>query len=73
VDDSNIERKSKRPFIASLKAAAASFDRGNNTAAINQLHAFQNKVRAQVGPANPAAAAQWIRLVQAIVNTVAGE
>lgn len=73
VNDSTIERKNKRPFIASLKAAGASFDRGNNTSAINQLHAFQNKVRAQVGKTNPVEAAKWIRLAQSIIDAVATE
>ena len=73
VNDSSIERKNKRPFIASLKAAGASFDRGNNTSAINQLHAFQNKVRAQIGKTNPAEAAKWIRLAQSIIDAVDGE
>jgi hypothetical protein len=38
-------------LLATLKAASASFERGNLVAGLNQLHAFQNKVRAQVADA----------------------
>jgi len=70
VNDSTIARNNKRPFIASLKAAAASADRGNNEAAANQLHAFQNKVRAQVSKSNPAEAAIWTRWAQSIIDAL---
>jgi hypothetical protein len=68
VNDSTIARSNKRPFIASLKAAAASADRGNNDSMAGQLHAFQNKVRAQVGKNNPTDAAAWIRWAQSIID-----
>jgi hypothetical protein len=68
VNDSTIARNNKRPFIASLKAAAASADRGNNDSMAGQLHAFQNKVRAQVGKSNPSDAAAWIRWAQSIID-----
>jgi len=68
VNDSTIARSNKRPFIASLKAAAASADRGNNESLAGQLHAFQNKVRAQVARNNPAEAASWIRWAQSIID-----
>jgi hypothetical protein len=42
------------PLISSLQAALASINRGNSVAAANELHAFQNKVRAQVMPSNSA-------------------
>jgi hypothetical protein len=70
VDRSEVERKNKRPLIASLKAAAASFERGDFEAALNQLHAFQNKVRAQIA-ANPAAAQAFIDCAQKIMEAVA--
>jgi len=56
VDDSNLARKSKRPLIATAKAALASLDEGNMHAGISQLQAFQNKIRAQVAPTDPALA-----------------
>jgi len=73
INNSTIERKNKRPFIASLKAASASSERGNNTSAANQLHAFQNKVRAQVAKDNPTEAARWIAWAQDIIDALNGE
>src|SRR4029078_2255816 len=45
LDNADTDRRNKRPLIASLKAATAAFDDGRMTPALNQLHAFQNKVR----------------------------
>ena len=45
----NIPANIKGELSASLNAAIASFDRGNQTAGVNQLQAFQNKVLAQAG------------------------
>jgi hypothetical protein len=68
VDSSVVERKNKRPFLATLKSAAAALDRGSVGAALNNLnHAFQNKVRAQISRQNPDVAAEWIRISQEIV------
>jgi len=65
VNNSDLPRNRVRPLIASLTAACASFDRGNVTSALNQLHAFQNKVDAQVAPSNPA-------LAQKLIDTAPG-
>jgi hypothetical protein len=73
INESTIARGNKRPFIASLKAAAASTDRGNAHTAQNQLNAFQNKLRAQVAKDNPAEAARWTRLSQAIIDALEGQ
>ncbi|HXI51461.1 MAG TPA: CHRD domain-containing protein, partial [Candidatus Saccharimonadales bacterium] len=70
VESTDVARKNKRPLIATLKAAAASFERGNFGAGLNQLHAFQNKVRAQIAPSNPAAADAFIACSQAIIDAV---
>ena len=70
IDAANIARSNKRPFIASLKAAAASFDRGSFTSGLNQLHAFQNKARAQVAKTDPAAAQAFIQAAQDIIDAV---
>jgi|GEM_PF-2680950 len=48
VDQAPLERNRKRPLIASLKVAMASFERGHFDAGANQLTAFQNKIRAQL-------------------------
>jgi hypothetical protein len=73
VNEANLDRKNKRPFTATLKAVVASFDRGNNTSGRNQLQAFENKVRAQIGQTHPGLASQWISLAQAISNAAAGQ
>jgi hypothetical protein len=69
VNDSVVERGNKRPFIATLKAACAAFERGSDGAALNMLnHAFMNKVRAQISRDNPAEAAEWNRIAQEIID-----
>lgn len=68
VESAAIERKNKRPLIASLKAAVASFDRGNFESAVNQLGAFKNKVRAQVLRDNPTEGQLLLDTVQSIID-----
>jgi hypothetical protein len=48
LEQSPVDRKTKRPLAASLKSAAASFEREAFIAGLNQLSAFENKVRAQL-------------------------
>jgi hypothetical protein len=69
VDDSPIDRGNKRPFVATLKNATAAFDDGRTGPALNMLHAFQNKTRAQVGKSNPEIAEHWIGLAQMIIDS----
>jgi hypothetical protein len=70
LDNSDLGRQETQPLGASLKAAARSFDRGNARAAVNQLGAFQNKVRAQIAPAEPDLAEDLIRSAQIIIDAV---
>jgi hypothetical protein len=70
INESTVSRSNKRPFIATLKAAAASAERGQAHTTANQLNAFQNKVLAQVATENPVEAAAWIRASQAIVDAL---
>jgi hypothetical protein len=70
LDNSDLGRQETQPLAASLKAAARSFDRGNARAAVNQLGAFQNKVRAQVAPSEPELAEDLIRSAQIIIDAV---
>jgi hypothetical protein len=71
VDDSDLGRTNKRPLIASLKAAAASYDRdGHIHTAANQLNAFKNKVRAQVAKSNPATAAVLTEAVDQLLEAI---
>ncbi len=60
-----------RPLIASLEAAQAAVNRGNSTAAINELQAFQSKVRVQVAPRNPVLADTLIRGAQQVIDALA--
>jgi hypothetical protein len=59
-----------QPLIATLLAALASLDRSNPTAAINQLQAFQNQVRAQVSPLDPLLAEHFIQATQQIIDSL---
>jgi hypothetical protein len=70
VDGSQVIRKNLRPLIATLKAAGASFDRGDFIPALNQLQAFQNKVAAQIARGNPDDAAAFIKCAQQIIDAV---
>jgi hypothetical protein len=66
----NSQAGKPHPLVATLSAALASIERANVTSAINQLVAFQNKVRAQVAPDDPALAGQFIRAAQAIIDAL---
>jgi len=57
-------------LLASLNAAAASFARGHFTPGVNQLGAFQHKVRAQVARIDPALAQELTYLAQQIIDAV---
>jgi poly(3-hydroxybutyrate) depolymerase len=71
LDDSNLPRNRRQPLVASLGAAAASFERGNLTAGANQLEAFQHKVRAQVMPLAPQLAKDLVSAAQTILDALA--
>jgi hypothetical protein len=68
VNSAELEARNKQPLLATLSAAIAAFDRGNVTASLSQLSAFQNKVRAQVAPLNQALANQLSAAAQQIVG-----
>jgi len=70
VDNADLGRRNKRPLIATLKAAIASFDRGSCASGVNQLEAFQNKVRAQVGHEDSALADDIIACAQQILDAI---
>jgi hypothetical protein len=71
IEDSSVPAKSQQPMTASLKAAAASSDRGNLTAATNQLRAFQSKVSAQIAASDPELAAELIHAAEQIIEQLA--
>ena len=68
VENSDLPANRKRPLLASLEAAQASFARGDIGAFANQLRAFENKVQAQVESANAALANRLISLAQEIIE-----
>lgn len=56
------------PLLASLRAAEASLQRGNLASSIGQLHAFQNKIRAQIGRVDSTLADELIARAAAVIN-----
>ncbi len=67
VEAADLGAKHQQPLLATLNAALASLTRGNATAANHQLLAFQNQLRAQVAPWNPALAEQWSAAAQQMI------
>ncbi|MCI0746500.1 MAG: Ig-like domain-containing protein [Verrucomicrobia subdivision 3 bacterium] len=72
VQNAALPRNRQRPLIASIKAACASFESGEVSTGANQLHAFQNKVLAQILPDDPALAELLINTAQEIIDAVSG-
>jgi len=70
IDQSNLERRQIRPLIASLKAAIASFDRGQLNSGKNQLRAVQHKIESQVRPVNSALAEQLANAITHILSAL---
>jgi hypothetical protein len=68
LNDSNLSPQQKRPLLASLESANASLARGNRSAAINQLEAFQVKVAGQILSDDPDLAADLIAAAQVIID-----
>jgi hypothetical protein len=60
------------PLVAMLSAALASINRGNFSAAVEQLGAFRNMVKAQVAPLDPSLAGRLIRSAQSIAQILSG-
>ena len=69
-EDSSLDIKKKKPLLATLEAALASFERGNVISGINQLKAFQNQVVAQVARIDAALADELINRAQGIIKEV---
>ena len=68
LNESSQPRQRKRPLLFTLKAATAAFERGNFISAIHQLHALQNKIRAQIAPDDPVLGANLTRAVQKVID-----
>jgi len=70
VEEANLQHK--QALLASLNAAQASFDRGHFNAAVHELDAFQDKVRAQVAKSDPELASELIADAQQIITVMSG-
>jgi hypothetical protein len=68
-----LSQQQKRPLLATLEAARASWEAGNCQTAIHQLRAFQNKVRAQVSRSDATRADALIADAQAIMDSACDE
>jgi len=62
-----------RPLVATLSAALHSIERDNEVAAVNQLRAFQNKVRAQVARSDASLATNFIQAAQELIDALRGD
>jgi hypothetical protein len=70
IDQSGLARREKQPLLASLQAAARSFERGAFATGVNQLGAFQNKVRAQIAAEHPELAAEWDAAARELIEAL---
>ena len=68
----SIGADTEQSFRVTLSAALASLERGNGTAAFNQLRAFQTKVQAQIGRSDPSYAETLIDIAQDALDAIEG-
>lgn len=71
VDQAVVPRNSRQALNASARNAAAAFDRGSVRAGINELQAFENKVRIQVAPFDSELARALINDAEEIIRSLA--
>ena len=64
--------RNKRPLIATLQAVKAALDRGNNTAAANQMEAFVNKVSAILSATDAGPLIAGATAALALINQLPG-
>jgi hypothetical protein len=68
--ENSLSGHNKRPLVAILRAAEASLERGDLKPGINQLQAFQSKVRTQLEPITPAFARLLLERAQATIDAL---
>jgi len=73
LEGANLGPNRLHPLRVSLVASSMSFDSGDLRSGINQLRAFQNKVRAQIARSNPPLADLLTQAVQVIMDKAAGQ
>ena len=69
-EEAPLERRDKRPLVASLVTAAGYLRSGDYESGVSQLCAFQMKCHTQIRPVNPETAERLITSVQEIVNAL---
>jgi hypothetical protein len=70
LEDSSLAKKRQKPLAVSLNNAIASLSECKIEAAMNQLVAFENKVRDQVSPTNPTLGAELLTISGEILKTI---
>jgi hypothetical protein len=73
LDGSRLSERQKRPLLTTLEAAGSSLAGGDCETAINQLEAFQNKVRAQVAGSDALLADVLIAGAQEIIDSACSD
>src|SRR5439155_2213999 len=72
VQDSDLSHRTQQPLMATLLVAVNAFDREEINGGLKLLQAFENKVRALVGPSDPAMARDLIAAAGAILDGFIG-
>jgi hypothetical protein len=73
VEEAAFPRARKRPLVATLKAALVSLDHGKTSSGLNQLQAFEHKVRAQAAIVDSTSAPVLIDRVSRLVGILESE
>jgi hypothetical protein len=73
VESSSLAGQTKRPLLATLRAARASFERGDLSSGTYELRAFQHQARALVGHSNPNLATGFVAAAGLIENAIIDE
>jgi hypothetical protein len=70
VEGPGLDQRLQQPLLASLRAAMASIGRGDASPAVNQLQAFETKVRVQLKPVDSVMAEKLIRAADDIIKVL---
>jgi hypothetical protein len=72
VENSSLPDSRKHPLLVSLDGACQSFEKGHLNTGVNQLQAFEQKVRAQVEKSDPALARRLVAITELILGAIGG-
>jgi hypothetical protein len=70
IENSAVNSRARPPLVASLMAIIGAFERESFCAGVNQLQAFQNKVRTRLAPFDPVLAQQLVAAAQQIIDAL---